>query len=66
MFVFSRQHLHRLLPFSPPSPHVTVVLDIGSGDGHVTDKLRGVLGSTINVTETSGVMRRVLKRRGYQ
>ena len=66
MFVFSRQHLHRLLPFSLPSPHITVVLDIGSGDGHVTDKLRGVLGSTINVTETSGVMRRVLKRRGYQ
>lgn len=66
MFVFSQQHLRRLLPFSLPSPNVTVVLDIGSGDGHVTDKLRGVLENTIHVTETSSVMQRVLKRRGYQ
>ena len=67
MFIFSQQHLHHLLPsLPPPSSHSNLILDIGSGDGHVTDKLHGVFGGTIHVTETSGVMQRILRKKGYQ
>ena len=65
MFVFSRDHLLRLLPAtSPDSPRITV-LDIGSGDGHVTDKLQS-LGATVHVTEMSSTMQRVLRKKGYK
>ena len=64
MFIFSTNHLSRLLPpFSSPP---TFVLDIGSGDGHVTDKLREALGlTTVRVTEMSRVMQRTLRKKGY-
>ena len=66
MFVFSTGHLASLLP--PSLPPASLALDIGSGDGHVTDKLREYLGprATVHVTEASSVMRRVLKRKGYK
>jgi len=67
MFIFSQQHLRNLLPsLPPPSSPSTLILDIGSGDGHVTDKLRGVFRGTIHVTETSSVMQRILRKKGYQ
>lgn len=84
MFVFSANQLKlllssssSLLPEPPPTPHQpppppTVIprraLDIGSGDGHVTDKVKSVLGaaSTVNVTETCRVMQRILRQRGYK
>lgn len=64
MFVFSTEQLRSLFPPSfPPPLHV---LDVGSGDGHVTDNLRRYLGAnSIHVTETSSVMRRVLRKKGY-
>lgn len=66
MFVFSHDHLTKLLSSSSASSH-SVVLDIGSGDGHVTDKIKDVLKvSGVCVTEKSRVMQRVLKKRGYQ
>ena len=64
--MFSRAHLTALLPTSlPPSP---LTLDIGSGDGHVTGKLKEHLGqgAVVHVTEASAVMRRVLQRKGYK
>jgi SAM-dependent methyltransferase len=66
MFVFSMEHIRSLLPPSFPPP--SLVLDVGSGDGHVTDKLRTCLGPevTIHVTEASSVMRRVLGKKGYK
>ena len=66
MFVFSTEHLRSLLP--PLTPPTSLMLDVGSGDGHVTDKLKEYLGAqvTIHVTETSSVMRRVLKKKGYK
>ena len=73
MFVFSRDQLKKLLSSSSsslatPTPETTpLILDIGSGDGHVTDKMREVFQvSTVYVTETSYVMQRVLKRRQYK
>ena len=66
MFVFSTEHIRFLLPPSFPPP--SVVLDVGSGDGHVTDKLWTQLGSevSVHVTETSSVMRKVLRKKGYK
>ena len=67
MFVLSQRQLSHLIPRSllPPTP--PLLLDIGSGDGHVTDNLRQALGSsTIHVTETSQVMQRVLRRKGFR
>jgi len=67
MFVFSCNQLAKLLvPLSPQCSSHSVVLDIGSGDGHVTDKIRAVLNvPTIHVTETCGTMTKVLKKKGY-
>lgn len=63
MFVFSSKHLSLLLPSVSP----TLVLDIGSGDGHVTDKIREALGvKSVHVTEISTVMQRTLRKKGYQ
>lgn len=65
MFVFSTEQLRSLFPSSfPPPLHV---LDVGAGDGHVTANLRRYLGanSSIHVTESSSVMRRVLRKKGY-
>lgn len=66
MFVFSTEQLDSLFPPSFPPP--LLVLDVGSGDGHVTDKLRQYLGTntTIHVTETSSIMRRVLRKKDYK
>lgn len=63
MFVLSGQQLCRLIPLSFPTP--SLILDIGSGDGHVTDQLK-TLGATIQVTEASTIMQRVLQKKGYQ
>ena len=65
MFVFSSEQLRSLIPSSFPPP--SLVLDVGSGDGHVTDKLQTGLGAgaSVHVTETSSVMRRVLRKKGY-
>lgn len=67
MFVLSRCQLSRLIPLSilPQTP--PLLLDIGAGDGHVTDNFRQALGSTsVHVTETSKVMQRVLRRKGFR
>ena len=67
MFVFSRDHLTKLLSSSSSATSHSVVLDIGSGDGHVTDKIKDVLNvPTVHVTETCRTMAKVLKKRGYQ
>ena len=63
MFIFSIEHLKKLLPSISP----TLILDIGSGDGHVTDKLREAFDvKSIRVTEVSTVMQRILRKKGYQ
>ena len=67
MFVLSQRQLARLVPRSilPQTP--PLVLDIGSGDGHVTENLRQTFGSTtVHVTETSRVMQRVLRKKGFR
>ena len=66
MFVFSKEHLATLLP--PSLPTTSLALDVGSGDGHVTDKLREHLGTEVrvHVTEASAVMRRILQRKQYK
>ena len=68
MFVFSEAQLRLLLSsFLPHAPEHPRVLDIGSGDGHVTDKIKGVFGmSSVDVAETCRVMQRVLRKRGYK
>ena len=54
-------------PHQPPPTTPRKVLDIGSGDGHVTDKVKSVMGaSAVNVTETCRVMQRILRQRGYK
>lgn len=66
MFIFSREQLQRIVPplSSAPSP---LLIDIGAGDGNVTDVLKSVFSpSVVCVTETSGVMKRVLARKGYR
>lgn len=69
MFVFSQDQLKKLLSSVPPSmsTHSLVdVLDIGSGDGHVTEKLKIYLDvPVVHVTETSTVMQRVLRQKGF-
>ena len=65
MFVFSRQHLSQLLPSSISA--CNFILDIGSGDGHVSDVLRDALQArSMSVTEMSTVMQRILRRKGYK
>ena len=67
MFVLSKQQLSRLIPQSilPQTP--PLLLDIGSGDGQVTDNLRQALGCTsVHVTEASAVMQRVLRKKGFR
>ena len=69
MFVFSRDHLTKLLLSSATSQTLShsVVLDIGSGDGHVTDKIKDVLRvPTVHVTETCRTMAKVLRKKGYR
>ena len=67
MFIFSREQLQSILPpclSSAPSP---LLIDIGAGDGNVTDVIKSVLSpSVVCVTETSGVMKKVLARKGYR
>lgn len=41
------------------------LLDLGAGDGHVTQVLGGGA-AHVDVTETSGVMRRRLREKGYR
>lgn len=69
MFIFSQDQLKKLLSSVPPSmsTHSLVdVLDIGSGDGHVTEKLKIYLDvPVVHVTETSTVMQRVLRQKGF-
>ena len=67
MFVLSKRQLSRLIPHSilPQTP--PLLLDIGSGDGHVTDNLRQALSCTsVHVTEASMVMQRVLQKKGFR
>lgn len=68
MFVFSEVQLRLLLSsFLPQAPEHPLILDIGSGDGHVTNKIKGVFGvPSVSVTETCRVMQRVLRKRGYR
>ena len=73
MFVFSKHQLRTLLSSSHLTTPTTTttsplsILDIGSGDGHVTDKIREVLGTqTVDVTETCKVMQRILKQNNYK
>ena len=67
MFIFSPEQLKSILPprlTSAPSP---LLIDIGAGDGNVTDVIKSVLSpSVVCVTETSGVMKKVLARKGYR
>ncbi len=67
MFVFSQQQLEILMSFDGEGKHSGRILDIGSGDGHVTDKLKHLMKTSIvHVTEASTVMQRVLRQKGYQ
>jgi 16S rRNA A1518/A1519 N6-dimethyltransferase RsmA/KsgA/DIM1 with predicted DNA glycosylase/AP lyase activity len=69
MFVLSKRQLSRLIPQSILSQTPPLLLDIGSGDGHVTDNLRQVLSCTsksVHVTEASVVMQRVLQKKGFR
>ena len=67
MFVLSQLQLARLIPQSVLPQTPPLMLDIGSGDGHVTENLRQALGSTtVHVTETSRVMQRVLQKKGFR
>lgn len=64
MFVFSQAQLTTLLP---SEDIVSAVLDIGAGDGNVTEKFRQALElPTVHVTELSVVMQRVLRKKGFK
>ena len=43
----------------------TNMLDIGAGDGSVTDQMKAMFASRVSVTEMSPTMRRSLRRKGY-
>ena len=43
----------------------STVLDIGAGDGTITDEMKEVFCSSISVTEKSRTMRQTLRRKGY-
>jgi len=63
MFIFSTRHLSTL--FQTVSPEL--ILDIGSGDGNVTDKIGKTFNAkNIRVTEISKVMQRTLRKKGYK
>ena len=67
MFVFSIRQLSKLVPQAVLPQTPPLLLDIGSGDGHVTDILRRAFDCTsVHVTETSRVMQRVLRRKGFR
>ena len=62
MHVLSLPQLRALL--GPGTGPDAVILDVGAGDGYVTDKL-AALCREVHCTETSWPMARALRRRGY-
>jgi SAM-dependent methyltransferase len=79
MFVYSSDHFHRLVssfipipaptPLDQPEPSTTGIsslslLDVGAGDGHVTDRMRPYFGRVVT-TEASYRMCARLRARGY-
>lgn len=67
MFVFSKLHLRKLLSLAQLAerePPFSAVLDLGAGDGCVTQQFTE-FATSIYVTETSTVMGRVLQRKHF-
>ncbi|RWS26118.1 methyltransferase-like protein 9 isoform X3 [Leptotrombidium deliense] len=66
MFIFSDQQINKLCENLPnfKSDENSALLDLGAGDGAVTQVLSSYFNSTY-VTEVSPVMRRILTKRGY-
>ena len=65
MFLFSRQQLCKLLPVHQPWP-LNSVMEIGAGDGNISEKYRSLGAASVCATEASGVMRRVLRKKGFK
>lgn len=65
MFVFSKAQVQDLLSLPHPDYKLNYMLDIGAGDGAVTKNLASHF-HNVHVTEMSGVMRRILRKRRYQ
>jgi 16S rRNA A1518/A1519 N6-dimethyltransferase RsmA/KsgA/DIM1 with predicted DNA glycosylase/AP lyase activity len=42
------------------------MLDIGAGDGSVTNQMKAMSTSRISVTEMSPTLQRTLRRKGYE
>lgn len=67
MFVFSTEQFSQLydnLPSIKSRKETSTLLDLGAGDGKVTQIMAQFFG-TVHVTEVSPVMRRILSKRGY-
>ncbi|XP_043229123.1 protein-L-histidine N-pros-methyltransferase-like [Amphibalanus amphitrite] len=63
MFVFSREQFVRLLGVSS-SWRADRLLDLGAGDGRVTEVMAGHFGR-VSATEVSGTMQSILRDKGY-
>ncbi|XP_062501872.1 protein-L-histidine N-pros-methyltransferase-like isoform X2 [Corticium candelabrum] len=65
-FLFSSSQLRMLMNAAGVTNMVhSTVLDIGAGDGTITDEMKEVFCSSISVTEKSRTMRQTLRRKGY-
>ena len=65
MFVYSTRQFQSLLDLSPVSPSpFTTLLDIGAGDGSVTERMSSLF-EKVYVTELSPTMQRRLSQKGY-
>ena len=64
MFVFSREQFVRLLGVSS-SWRADRLLDLGAGDGKVTEVMAGHF-DTVSATEVSAPMQRILRDKGYR
>ena len=64
MFVFSREQFVRLLAVSS-SWRAERLLDIGAGDGRVTEVMAGHF-AEVSATEVSGTMQKILRDKGYK
>jgi SAM-dependent methyltransferase len=66
-FVFSLNQLQKLLDKAGiTQSQYTNMLDIGAGDGSVTNQMKAMSTSRISVTEMSPTLQRTLRRKGYE
>ncbi len=73
MFVASTQQFQTLLEMAQQKPvdgatcvRVQSMVDIGAGDGHVTEQLKPLVAETIHTTEVSDQMVLRLQQRGFK